>query len=57
MLNPDEHRAPIRRHEHTGNFALRRTHEKASGLSGVRMRRQHLVVAETDIGTDVNGGS
>ena len=57
MLDPDEHRLGVRRHEHAGDLGLLRTHEEALDLLGGRVGGQHLVVAETGVGTGVDGGA
>ena len=54
MLYPDEHRSTIRCHEDPRDFALIRADEKAPRLPGFRMCDQHLIVAESCIGTGVN---
>lgn len=54
MLNPDKHRPLIWCHKYPCDFALIRADEEPAGFSGLRISRQHHIVAESCIRVRVN---
>src|SRR5688572_3185681 len=57
MLDPDEHRALVRRYEYSCDLADIRSDKEPACFTRCRVGAEHLVVAEADVGTAVDGAA